>query len=280
MILTGSKLMTLRFLLLIFVLLASFPATAQKDRSYAARDQLNQGVASYRAADYEGAIEHFNLAVHWDPELTVGYLYLATAYAQQYVPGVETPENVAMATNALEQYNEVLRRDPTSITAVKGIAYLNMQLKHFDEAKEGYKKAAAIDDKDPENFYAVGVIDWTIVYRNVAEEKAKLKSKSEYALMLSSACPGMRIENLSTIDDGIAMLTKAIDLREDYADAMAYLNLLYRLQADLECRNKAARAADLKKAGKWADLAMDARRKKENGGILMDNQRPAALPSK
>ena len=272
--------MTLRFLLLICVLLSSFPAIAQKDRSYAARDQLNQGVASFRAADYEGAIEHFNLAVHWDPELTVGYLYLATAYAQQYVPGVETPENVAMATKAIEQYHEVLRRDPTSISAVKGIAWLNLQLKHFEEAKEGYAKAAAIDDKDPETFYSVGVIDWTIVYRNVTEEKDKLKSKSEYAFILSSACPGTRIENLSTIEDGIAMLIKATDLREDYADAMAYLNLLYRLRADLECHDKAARAADLKKADKWSDLAMEVRSKKESGGIVTNRQQPGDHSSK
>ncbi|HKV95055.1 MAG TPA: hypothetical protein VJW20_21090 [Candidatus Angelobacter sp.] len=253
--------MSLRFLLLICVLLGSLPAIAQKDRSYTARDQLNQGVASYRAADYEGAIEHFNLAVHWDPELTVGHLYLATAYAQQYVPGVETPENVAMATNAVEQYNEVLRRDPTSITAVKGIAYLNMQMKHFEEAKKGYERAAAIDDKDPENFYSVGVIDWTIVYRNVTEEKGKLKSKSEYALMLSSACSGTREENLSTLEDGIAMLTKAIDLRKNYDDAMAYLNLLYRLRADLECKDKVAHAADIRQANQWSDLAMAARKR-------------------
>ena len=136
MILTGqASLMNSRFLSLICALSIALPTIAQQDRTQAARDQLNQGVASYRAADYEAAIEHFNLAVHWDPELTVGRLYLATAYAQQYIPGVDTPENLAMATNAMEQYNEVLRRKPDSITAVKGIAFLNMQLKNFDEAK-------------------------------------------------------------------------------------------------------------------------------------------------
>jgi tetratricopeptide (TPR) repeat protein len=36
------------------------------------------------------------------------------------------------------------------VGSVKGIAYLYLQMKKFDQAKEYYKKAAAIDPKDPE----------------------------------------------------------------------------------------------------------------------------------
>jgi hypothetical protein len=43
---------------------------------------------------------------------------------------------------------------------------------------------------------------------------------------------------------------------------MVYLNLLYRLRADMECGNKEAHAADLKKSNEWADMAMAARKKK------------------
>jgi hypothetical protein len=35
------------------------------------------------------------------------------------------------------------------------------------------------------------------------------------------------------VDEGIAKLQKAIELRPDYDDAMAYLNLLYRRKADM-----------------------------------------------
>ncbi|HVG92710.1 MAG TPA: hypothetical protein VNB54_14545, partial [Alphaproteobacteria bacterium] len=40
------------------------------------------------------------------------------------------------------------------------------------------------------------------------------------------------------------------------------LNLLYRLRADVDCGNKEAHAADLKKANEWFDMAMAARKKK------------------
>ena len=67
---------------------------------------------------------------------------------------------------------------------------------------------------------------------------------------------------LANVNDGMTMLTKAVSLREDYDDAMAYLNLLYHLRADMECGNKEAHAADLKKADECSDMAMAARKKK------------------
>src|SRR5579885_964782 len=41
------------------------------------RDQLNKGVASYKNARYEQAIEHFKNAVDLDPELKNAKIYLA-----------------------------------------------------------------------------------------------------------------------------------------------------------------------------------------------------------
>ena len=58
------------------------------------------------------------------------------------------------------------------------------------------------------------------------------------------------------------MLTHAIDLRKNYEDAMAYLNLLYRMRAELQCGDQSAYAADLRKANEWTDLAMATRKKK------------------
>jgi tetratricopeptide (TPR) repeat protein len=227
-----------------------------------ARTELNKGVAAFRAANYEAATLHFSNVVRLDPELKVGHLYLATAYSEQYVPGVETETNLDFANHALEQYAIVLQRDSANVTAIKSIAFLQMQLKHFSEAKEGYKKAVALDPTDPETFYSVGVVDWSMVYRDVTEEKSKLKLSSQDTLMGSPACSDLRTKELANTEDGMAMLKQAIKLRPDYDDAMVYMNLLYRLRADLDCHNKTAHAADNHTANSWADLAMAARKKK------------------
>src|SRR5215471_21863690 len=62
-----------------------------------ARDQLNKGVQAYKSSNYKQAIEHFKNAVEYDEDLKVAKMYLATACAQQYVPGVVTPDNLRNA---------------------------------------------------------------------------------------------------------------------------------------------------------------------------------------
>jgi hypothetical protein len=101
-----------------------------------------------------------------------------------------------------------------------------------------------------------------MVSRDIKAEKAKLDAQSEDALFLSSACTDARAATLANIDDGIGMLTKAVTLRKDYDDAMAYINLLYRVRAELECGSQQEHDADLKKANGWVEEALAVRKKK------------------
>ena len=267
-------------LMLLFILLASFlsAAVAQDDPKTAARTELNAGVQAFRQANFEEAVGHFEQAVALDPEFITAHLYLATAYAQMFLPGVDTPENVVWATKALNEYREVLQLKPSDVTSLKGIAYLELQLKNFDQAKESYQKAIAVDASDPELFYSVGVADWMMAYRDIASEKKKLSAKAQDSLYLSAGCADARAATQANLNEGLAMLTKAVSLREDYDDAMVYLNLLYRLRADVDCGNKEAHAADLKKANEWTDMAMAARKKKAEAATKSDQGLIVAPP--
>ena len=44
-------------------------------------------MTAYKNAKYEEAIDHFQQAVALDPSLINAKMYLATAFAQQYIPG-------------------------------------------------------------------------------------------------------------------------------------------------------------------------------------------------
>jgi tetratricopeptide (TPR) repeat protein len=240
-----------------------------------ARDQLNKGVQSYKNAKYEDAIGHFEQAVKLDPSLLNARLYLATAFAQQYIPGADTPDNNKMAEQAIDQYKGVLERDPKNVNSVKGIASLYYQMKQFDKAKEYHKKASELDPNDPEVYYSVGVIDWAQSYQPRMEERAKLGLKPEEPLKDKKVCASLKDKNAANIQEGIDNLNKALQLRPDYDDAMAYMNLLYRERADVQCDDPAARAADLKEADSWVDKTMatkKAKAEKQPGatGITMD----------
>ena len=255
-----------------------------------ARDQLNKGVQAYRNANYEGAIEHFKNAVDYDDDLQVAKLYLATAYAQQYVPGEGSPGNLRNAQLAIDEYQRVLEKDPKSVNSLKGIAYLYMNMKDFDKAREYYRKASDVDPNDPELYYSLGVIAWTQAYRDAAEAKAAaglkvddvLKSKPDQKL-----CDQLRAKDGAVIDEGMKYLETAIDKRKDYDDAMAYLNLLYRRKAnDISCDDPAAVANYVKIANEWSDKAMAARKKKAEeaakknvGGIILEAS-PSPTPQR
>jgi tetratricopeptide (TPR) repeat protein len=248
-----------------------------------ARDQLNKGVMAYKANKPEEAINHFQNAVGLDDDLKVAKLYLAMAYTQQYVPGVDTPENTRMAQQAIDEYQHVLQSDPQSVNSLKGIAFLYLSMRKFDEAREYYKKATALDPNDPENYYSLGVISWTQAYRDAAEIKSKADMKVEDELKApkdSKVCEQLRAKDGAVVDEGLKMLQAAVDRRQDYDDAMLYMNLLYRRKAnDMSCDDPQARADYMKEANQWSDRAMAARKKKleeqnkkNAGGIIMEQQ--------
>ncbi|HZQ92569.1 MAG TPA: tetratricopeptide repeat protein [Terriglobales bacterium] len=243
-----------------------------------ARDQLNKGVQSYKNARYEEAIDHFKNAVQQDPSLINARLYLATAYAQQYIPGVDSPDNVKYGEQAIEEYKNVLQRDSKNVNSVKGIAYLYLQMKKFDDAKEYYKKAIELDPNDPEAYYSVAVIDWTQSYKDSADLKAAEGMKVDDDVTgkkNDKLCQQLKEKNEPRVNEGIDMLKKALDLRPDYDDAMAYMNLLYRRKGDIACGDSEARQADLKTADEWVDKTMATKKAKAEkqqgpGGITLD----------
>ena len=66
---------------------------------------------------------------------------------------------------------------------------------------------------------------------------------------------------MADVDEGITDLKKAIELKPDYDDAMAYLNLLYRQKADMET-DPDARDDDLKLADDLVDKVKAIKQKK------------------
>jgi tetratricopeptide (TPR) repeat protein len=252
-----------RVLTLLMVLLALFSILGCS--KLRARDQLNKGVQSYKNAKYEAAIEHFKNAVDLDSNLVTARLYLATAYAQQYIPGADSPDNNRFAEQAIEVFKQVLAQNPPKeqqVNSLKGIASLYFGMKKFDQAMEYYQKVADLDPKDPESYYSLAVIDWMQAYQPDQTVRASLGMKPTDELKDKKACAELQAKNEQRVENGIQNLQKSLQLRPDYDDAMAYLNLLYRQRAEYECDNPEARKADLKTADDWVDKTMATKKAK------------------
>jgi len=212
--------------------LAILSLTATGCAKLQARDNLNKGVRAFREAHYENAVKFFQQAVELDPALTTAEIYLATAYAQQYVPGGRGQENERNAQMAIQTFENVLKRDPNNVNAVAGLASIYYNLGQNDtsqiaKSRDYYTKYASLDPTNPVPLYTIGVLDWTVVYdkNNTAPKEDQLK----------------------TIDEGLNFIDKALSLNPDYDDAMVYKDLLYRQRAD--------RAENDEEKKKWTDMA-------------------------
>ena len=232
--------------LLLAVAALSLVSTGACDK-LKARDKLNKGVEAYKAAHFDVAIDDFKDAKALDPSLTSARVFLATAYASQYIPGAPSPDNIRNGEQALAEYHEVLDSDSNNLTAIDGIGGIlyNMaggppfDAKKMEESKTYHEKHIQIKPDDPEPYYWIGVIDWSIAFRGNREVREEYNKTARKTITESDPMPAALATEFSTkygatVDEGMTNLKKAIEVKPDYDDAMAYLNLLYRQKADME----------------------------------------------
>lgn len=250
-------------------------STAGCDR-LKARDQLNKGIRAYKMAQYTQAAEFFKTACALDPKLPVARLYLATAYAQQFIPGAESEENTKMGERAVEEFKKVLVDEPNNANSVAGIASIYFNMKRLDDAKIWYQKQIQLDPTNPEAYYSIGVIGWSQTYPERMKVKADNNIQQEAPIKDAKIREPLCAKNMPIIEDAFKHLNKAVELRPDYDDAMAYVNLMYREKADCEAdlgeREKLNKIADT-----WVDKLMEVKKKKaeaaaKTGGGLVTGQ--------
>jgi len=229
-----------------------------------ARDQLNKGVAAYRNAQFQTAIDHFKQAVALDPSLLNAKLYLATAIRQLYVPNGDSPENAKIGNQAIQAFEDVLKDDPSNGTALATIAQTYYEMHDFDKAKEYQRRRLQADPNNPEPYYWIGVIDWALAQRENTAIRLETKlnvpnAQGVFPPLPAKARDQLEQKNGAFVDEGVKALQKDLELKPNDSDAMAYLNLMLRQKADIEA-DLSAREADLKEADQLMQKSIAIRR--------------------
>ncbi len=229
-------------------------------------DEINQGVQAYKSARYDEAVDDFRKAVELDPNNATAKLYLGTALAQNVVPGLNTPENLKTAEQAIRIFQQVLAKDPHDVNSMKQIAGIDFAINKLDDAKEWQQGVLDENPADADAAYTISVIDWTEAHKNAlkALQAAGLNDDGQgNAKAPATALRRIKEQNEALVAEALQYLQQAIEDRPDYSDAMVYLNLVYRRKADLDWDNAAARADDLAKAEEWTHKALAARKTNE-----------------
>jgi tetratricopeptide (TPR) repeat protein len=232
------------------------------------RDDLNQGVQSYKNGKYADAVKHFKEAVELDPSNQNAQLYLATSYYIQWVPGAENPDNIKNHDMAAQEFNSVLKKEPSNPLALAMMASMaynaaqagtaEQKTAALDEAKSWNLKRIEANPKDAEPYYYLGVIEWAKAFTPIQTARVGLKMAPTEPGPIKD--PKVRADLKDkygqSIDTGIENLKKCLDIDKENEDAMSYMNLLLRKKADLEDTPEAAKA-DIAQAEEWFNKSID-----------------------
>jgi hypothetical protein len=89
-----------------------------------AKSELNDSAQAYKDGHIEEAEAHAKRALYLDPDNPTAPIFVARILHQQYKQGVDTPDNIAKAKEAIEAYKQVLQKDKTNEEAYKAISVL------------------------------------------------------------------------------------------------------------------------------------------------------------
>jgi tetratricopeptide (TPR) repeat protein len=134
-----------------------------------AKNELNEAARTYREGLFVEAEQHARKALELDPNNKTAPLFIARTIHAQYRTGVNTPENIAKAREAIEAYQKILASDPTNEEAYKAIAFLYEKIKE-DEKLRDWIIARANDtrvepDKRAEAYIVLASKDWNCSFQ-------------------------------------------------------------------------------------------------------------------
>ena len=134
-----------------------------------AKNQLNEAARSYREGRFKEAEQHSREAAELDPNNKTAPMFIARTIHAQYRPGVQSPDNLAIAQQAIEAYQQLLAKNPQDDEAYKAIAYLYESTKEYDKLKQWISARATNESVEPEkraeSYVVLASKDWDCSFK-------------------------------------------------------------------------------------------------------------------
>jgi tetratricopeptide (TPR) repeat protein len=133
------------------------------------KNQLNEAAKAYREGKYPEAEQHSREAAALDPDNKTAPMFIARTIHAQYRPGVQSPDNIAKAQQAIEAYQSILQKNPQDEEAYKAIAYLYGAIKEEDKLRQWISTRATSESTEPvkraEAYVVLASKDWDCSFK-------------------------------------------------------------------------------------------------------------------
>jgi tetratricopeptide (TPR) repeat protein len=220
-----------------------------------AKSQINDGAQAYRNRQYAEAQEHFQKALELNPEQPNARLFVARAIHAQYKPGVDKPENVEKAREAINAYKDVLAHDPNNDDAYNAVVYLYGMLKdeqaQHDWLMERANSDAAPPEKRSQALTVLASKSWQCSYNITEQPENKVAVTKADKTVVQYKKPKEQKDYdqaMKCVTDGLQLADKAISLDPNSEQAWSYkTNLLLERVKLAKMDGKDQEAADYQK---------------------------------
>jgi len=243
-----------------------------------AKNELNETAKAYKDGRFEVAEQHAKRALYLDPSNQTAPIFISRVIHQQYRPGVEQPDNVQKARDAIEAYKQVLAKpasEQQAEEAYKAISVLYSAIKDEQNLRDWISKRAADPnqpaDKRAEAYAILAGKDWDCSFKITELPDVKVTSNEAGGPKVTYQKPKDQkdFDNIQKcVVRGLEEAETAIKMDPNSESAWSYkTNLLLEAAKQAEMNNDAAKKAEFEKqaqAGqKRATALSEERRKKE-----------------
>ena len=134
-----------------------------------AKNELNEAARAYREGQFVQAEQHARRALELDPDSKTALSFIARTIHAQYRPGVQAPENIAKANEAIQAYQRILEKDQKNDEAYKAVAYLYGAIKEDDKLRAWIASRANDTSLPPEKraeaYIVLASKDWDCSFK-------------------------------------------------------------------------------------------------------------------
>jgi len=262
--------------LVFFVIVTSGCTVVNKIR---AKNELNETARAYREGHFEDAEQHAKRALYLDPSNKTAPIFIARVIHQQYKPGVDLPDNIQRARDAIAAYQRVLQDDPSkeqTEEAFKAISYLLAATKDDAQLRDWIMKRAndssQPSEKRAEAFAILAGKDWDCSFKVTELPDVKITStEAGGTAKVTYKKPSQQkdFDNIQRcVARGLEEAETAIKYDPNNESAWSYkTNLLIERAKIADMNGDTAQKAELERqaqiAGKRAIALAEERRKKE-----------------
>ncbi len=153
-----SRKNTNTFLMLLLVLTVIFAFTScgkLKVSNLRANYYFNRANALFSDGKYRPAIDEYERALIYNPDLVEAFRFLGECYKSLYKPGVDSPDNIEKKDKALDALKKAYEIDPGNKEIIYSLGDMYDRLRDFEEAEKMYLKIIEMEPTKMENYYVV-----------------------------------------------------------------------------------------------------------------------------